>query len=45
MPVRKVSGGWTFGGAVYKTKAAADRAYRAYLAKRSGAAKKPKKQA
>ena len=34
MPIRKVAGGYTFGGAVYKTKAAAERAYRAYLAKK-----------
>jgi len=36
MPVRKVQGGWTFGGAVYKTKEAALRAYMAYLAKKHG---------
>ena len=34
MPIRKVKGGWTFGGAVYKTLDAAKRAYKAYLAKR-----------
>jgi len=34
MPIRKVKGGWTFGGATYKTKASADRAYRAYRAKK-----------
>lgn len=34
MPLRKVKGGWTFGGATYKTKAAALRAYQAYLAKK-----------
>ncbi len=34
MPLRKVTGGWTFGGPVYKSKAKADRAYKAYLAKR-----------
>jgi hypothetical protein len=34
MPLRKVSGGWTFGGATYKSKSAAERAYRAYLAKK-----------
>jgi hypothetical protein len=33
MPIRKVKGGWTFGGAVYKTLAAAKRSYKAYLAK------------
>lgn len=34
MPIRKVKGGWTFGGGVFKSKAAAERAYRAYLAKK-----------
>ncbi len=34
MPIRKVKGGWSFGGGVYKTKASVDRAYRAYLAKK-----------
>jgi len=35
MPIRKVKGGYTFGGGnVYKTKAAAERSYRAYLAKK-----------
>jgi hypothetical protein len=34
MPIRKVKGGWTFGGAVYNTKAKAERAYAAYLAKK-----------
>jgi hypothetical protein len=34
VPVRKVKGGWTFGRAVYKSKATAMRAYRAYLAKK-----------
>lgn len=34
MPIRKVKGGWTFGGATYKSKAACERAYRAYLAKK-----------
>lgn len=34
MPVRKTKSGWTFGGATYKTKAKADRAYRAYLQKK-----------
>ena len=32
--LRKVKGGWTFGGAVYKTLAAAKRSYKAYLAKK-----------
>jgi hypothetical protein len=40
MPIRKVKGGWTFGGAVYKTLKAARKSYKAYLAKRNGA--KPK---
>jgi len=41
MPVRKVEGGkgWTFGGSIYKTKATAERAYRAYLAKKHGSQK------
>ena len=34
MPIRKVNGGWTFGGAVYKSKEKAKRAYSAYLAKK-----------
>jgi len=35
MPVRKTKNGkWTFGGAKYDTKAAADRAYKAYRAKK-----------
>ncbi len=33
MPIRKVKGGWTFGGAVYTTLAVAKKAYKAYLAK------------
>lgn len=40
MPIRKVKGGWTFGGAVYKTEAIAKRAYRAYLAKKHSKKKK-----
>jgi hypothetical protein len=41
MPVRKVKGGWTFGGAVYDSRDKAERAYRAYLAKKhSGKGKK-----
>ena len=35
MPVRKVKGGWSFGGGTYKSKAAAERAYRAYRAKKN----------
>lgn len=34
MPVRKVGNKWTFGGAKYDSKAKAERAYRAYLAKK-----------
>lgn len=34
MPVRKTAKGYSFGGATYKTKAAANRAHRAYLAKK-----------
>lgn len=34
MPIRKVKGGWTFGGAVYKKKSDAEKAYKAYLAKK-----------
>ena len=41
MPIRKVKGGWTFGGAVYSTLEKAKRAYRAYLAKKHG--DKPKR--
>jgi len=32
MPIRKVKGGWTFGGGVYKTIEQVQRAYQAYLA-------------
>ena len=34
MPIRKVKGGYSFGGGVHKTKASAKRSYRAYLAKK-----------
>lgn len=34
MPIRKVKNGWTFGGAVYDSKAKVERAYKAYLAKK-----------
>jgi len=34
MPVKKVSGGWSFGGGVFKSKADAERSYRAYLARK-----------
>ena len=40
MPIRKVKGGWTFGGAVYDSKVTADRAYKAYLAKKHSKRKK-----
>jgi hypothetical protein len=40
MPIRKVKGGWTFGGAVHKTLASAKRAYKAYLAKKHGSKQK-----
>jgi|TARA_R110001599_G_scaffold243902_2_gene443858 hypothetical protein len=40
MPIRKVKGGWTFGGAVYKTLKAAKKAYKAYLAKSKNAGKR-----
>ena len=32
MPIRKVKGGWTFGGAVYDTLEKTKKAYKAYLA-------------
>jgi hypothetical protein len=34
MPIRKVKGGWTFGGGTFSSYADAERAYRAYLAKK-----------
>ena len=42
MPIRKVKGGWTFGGAVYKTLKEAKGAYKAYLAKTHSAKRKRK---
>jgi len=46
MPLRKVPGGWKIGtGPTIKTKAAADRAYAAYRAKRHGAPKPKGKKA
>jgi hypothetical protein len=36
MPVRKVKGGWTFGGGTHKKKGDAEKAYKAYLAKKKG---------
>jgi hypothetical protein len=41
MPLRKVKNGYTFGGAVYKDKDKAIRAYKAYLAKKQS--KRPKR--
>lgn len=35
MPIRKVSGGWTFGGGVFKSLEKAKRSYRAYLTKKA----------
>lgn len=45
MPVRKVKGGYAIGSgsAVYKTKESADKAYRAYLAKKNSKDKGSKK--
>ena len=40
MPVKKVKGGWSFGGGVHKTLASAKRSYRAYLAKKNSKSKK-----
>lgn len=34
MPIRKVKGGYTFGGGKFKSKAKAKKSYRAYLAKK-----------
>ena len=42
MPVRKVKGGWSFGGGTFKSKAAAERSYRAYLAKKHSKGKRKK---
>jgi len=42
MPLRKVKGGWSFGGHVYKTWEAAKRAYKAYLAKKRAKSRKKK---
>lgn len=35
MPLRKVKGGWTFGGATYPNRAVAERAHKAYLARKN----------
>ena len=40
MPIKKVKGGWSFGGGVHKTLESCKRAYRAYLAKKNGKSKK-----
>jgi hypothetical protein len=40
MPVRKVVGGWSFGGGTHKTRAGAQRSYKAYLAKHPSKGKK-----
>jgi len=34
MPIRKVKGGWTFGGGTYKKKSDARKSYLAYLSKK-----------
>ena len=39
-PVRKVRGGYSFGGGTHKTKAGADRSYKAYLAKKPSKGKR-----
>jgi len=43
MPIRKVANGWTFGGGVFKSLAAAKRAYQAYLAKKHSKGKHGKR--
>jgi len=43
MPIRKVGGGWTFGGALYGSKTTAQRAYKAYLSKKHSSITVPKK--
>jgi hypothetical protein len=40
MPLRKTDSGWTFGGATYSTREKAQKAYRAYLAKKHSKGKK-----
>jgi hypothetical protein len=40
MPVRETSGGWTFGGGTFDSKAKAERSYQAYLAKKHDKKKK-----
>jgi len=40
MPIKKVKGGWSFGGGVHKTLASAKRSYRAYLAKKNSKTKR-----
>jgi|TARA_R110000796_G_scaffold159451_2_gene276318 hypothetical protein len=43
MPIRKVKGGYTFGGGTHKTEASAKRSYKAYLAKKHTKNKKVEK--
>jgi hypothetical protein len=45
MPIRKVKGGWTFGGAVYSTRKNAGNSYKAYLAKKHSKPKPKTKRA
>jgi hypothetical protein len=40
MPIRKVKGGWTFGGHVYKSLEKAQKSYKAYLAKKHSTRKR-----
>jgi len=40
MPIRKVKGGWSFGGGVHKTLASAERSYAAYLAQKNSKKKR-----
>ena len=40
MPIRKVKGGWTFGGGVYDTLKKAKKSYRAYLARKHSKSKR-----
>tara|TARA_R110000744_G_scaffold62766_2_gene129464 strand:+ start:753 stop:884 length:132 start_codon:yes stop_codon:yes gene_type:complete len=43
MPIRKVKGGYAFGGGTHKTEASAKRSYKAYLAKKHTKNKKVEK--
>jgi len=40
MPIRKVKGGYTFGGGVHKTLESAKKSYKAYLAKKNSKTKR-----